>query len=74
MGLANFIIYRRHSFHDLDSVLLERRIPPQRLRIDVNLCGELLAQTRREEHLRNVASTLEVRRFVSRILQLDADV
>lgn len=51
---------RRHSFHDLsfDHV---RVILPERMRIDVGLCGQFLAMRRREEHLDNILACLQVR-------------
>ena len=51
---------RRHSFHDLSSFQHVRVLVPDRLRIDVALCGQLLAMQRREEHLENVVACLKV--------------
>lgn len=35
-------------------------LKPERMRIDVEICGQILVMTRREEHLRNVMECLKV--------------
>lgn len=51
---------RRHSFHDIPSFEHVRVLAPERMRIDVGLCGQLLVMRRREEHLENVLACLQV--------------
>ncbi|KAG6854767.1 hypothetical protein C0991_001194 [Blastosporella zonata] len=51
---------RRRSFHDLVSLRRMRIIPVEHMRVDVELAGQLLILTRREQHLQNVISCLEV--------------
>jgi hypothetical protein len=52
---------RRHSFHDLSSFGHVRVLHAERMRIDVELAGQLLIMLRREEHLQNVLACLQVR-------------
>lgn len=55
---------KRHTFHDLPSV---QHIPVHRadwMRIDVELCGQILMMRRREAHLEGVVKCLEVRTLV----------
>ncbi|KAF6762132.1 hypothetical protein DFP72DRAFT_957982 [Ephemerocybe angulata] len=56
---------RRRSFQDLDEfgevvVGAEQAAAVERMRVDVEMCGQVLVMTRREEHLRNVAACLEI--------------
>lgn len=44
----------RRSFDDADSLRGTRILPIERMRIDVELCGQALILRRREEHLANV--------------------
>lgn len=54
-----YIAYRR-SFHDIGSLRSMRILSPERMKIDVELCGQLLMMMRREEHLRNIIVCVEV--------------
>ncbi|KAF9009063.1 hypothetical protein BDQ17DRAFT_1422232 [Cyathus striatus] len=51
---------RRRSFHDMESFRGMHILRPEQMRIDVELCGQMLIISRREEHLRNVMECLEV--------------
>ncbi|KAI0068856.1 hypothetical protein BV25DRAFT_1792230 [Artomyces pyxidatus] len=51
---------RRRSFDDADSLRKMRVLPIERMKIDVDLCGQLLIMRRREAHLAGVVSTLHV--------------
>ncbi|EIN10634.1 hypothetical protein PUNSTDRAFT_84841 [Punctularia strigosozonata HHB-11173 SS5] len=51
---------RRRSFDDVDRLGDIRILPMDRMRIDVELCGQLLVMRRREEHLRNVVGCLQI--------------
>lgn len=55
---------RRRSFHDLSSLDDVQVLSIQRMRIDVELCGQSLIMLRREEHLKNVIATLQVSSFI----------
>ena len=48
------------SFHDLESLRGMTVLPIQRMRLDVELCGQLLIMYRRERHLQNVVACLHV--------------
>ncbi|KAI0765510.1 hypothetical protein BC629DRAFT_1596637 [Irpex lacteus] len=50
---------RCRSFDDVDALRGTRILPPERMRIDVELCGQTLMLRRREEHLQNVIACLE---------------
>ncbi|GJJ07467.1 hypothetical protein Clacol_001669 [Clathrus columnatus] len=50
---------RRHSAEDLSKLRRIDRVPLERLKIDVGLCGQYLIMKRREQHLQNVISFLE---------------
>ena len=50
---------RRRSFHDLSSLRDMRVLKIEQMRVDVELCGQLLIMARREEHLQNVMACLE---------------
>lgn len=52
---------RRRSFHDLDDFHEMPVLAPEWMRVDVEMCGQVLVMLRREEHLRNVVKCLEVR-------------
>lgn len=58
---VKFFHSRRRSFHDLSSLRDMRVLTPERMRIDVELCGQMLIMTRREQHLLNVLACLQVR-------------
>ncbi|KAG6919418.1 hypothetical protein DXG01_006301 [Tephrocybe rancida] len=51
---------RRRSFHDIASLRNMRIIPVEHMRVDVELSGQLLIMARREQHLQNVVSCLQV--------------
>ncbi|KAK2466228.1 hypothetical protein APHAL10511_001870 [Amanita phalloides] len=51
---------RRRSFHDSGSLEDMTVLTPEQMRIDVELCGQMLVMVRRQEHLRNVISCLQV--------------
>ena len=51
---------RRRSFHDLGSLQDMVILTPEQMRIDVELCGQMLTMVRRQEHLRDVISCLQV--------------
>ena len=50
---------RRRSFDDADDLADTRVLPIERMRIDVELCGQLLVMRRREAHLANVVACLQ---------------
>ncbi|KAG0709652.1 hypothetical protein DFH29DRAFT_885189 [Suillus ampliporus] len=52
-------IQRRHSFHDLDSFRDIRILRFEWMRIDVDLCGQLMVMRRREDHLKGVLGCLD---------------
>jgi hypothetical protein len=64
---------RRHSFHDVSSFGHIRVLPPDRMRIDVGLSGQLLVMLRREEHLQNVLACLRVRIYYFKVFVPPAD-
>lgn len=49
---------RRRSFDDADSQRLARILPIERMRIDIELAGQVLIMRRREAHLANVLACL----------------
>ncbi|TFK43512.1 hypothetical protein BDQ12DRAFT_622506 [Crucibulum laeve] len=51
---------RRRSFHELDSLRDMDILPLEHMRIDVELCGQVLIMIRREQHLQNVVECLQV--------------
>ncbi|TFK75888.1 hypothetical protein BDN72DRAFT_355244 [Pluteus cervinus] len=51
---------RRRSFHDLESFRDIYVLRKEQMRVDVDLCGQLLVMMRRDEHLRNVTAAVEV--------------
>jgi len=51
---------RRRSFHDLDTFRALEVLSPERMKIDVELCGQCLIMWRRETHLRNVVDFVRV--------------
>ncbi|KAI0053522.1 hypothetical protein FA95DRAFT_1600673 [Auriscalpium vulgare] len=51
---------RRRSFDDASALRHSRILPLDRMKIDVDLCGQLLIMQRREKHLAGVVSTLEI--------------
>lgn len=52
---------RRRSFHDLETFKGVEVLSLERMVIDVEICGQLLIASRREEHLENVAACIKVR-------------
>ncbi|PIL37168.1 hypothetical protein GSI_00860 [Ganoderma sinense ZZ0214-1] len=50
---------RRRSFDDAANLADTRILPIERMRIDVDLCGQLIIMRRREAHLANVVACLE---------------
>ncbi|KAF8655267.1 hypothetical protein AX16_003168 [Volvariella volvacea WC 439] len=51
---------RRHSFHDLEPFRGIHVLNCDQMRIDVDLCGQLLVMKRREEHLCNVIASVAI--------------
>ncbi|PPQ98561.1 hypothetical protein CVT24_004052 [Panaeolus cyanescens] len=51
---------RRRSFHDLATFKDVEVLAPERMRIDVEICGQLLIMWRRETHLQNVVRCVEL--------------
>ncbi|KAJ7095410.1 hypothetical protein B0H15DRAFT_1020241, partial [Mycena belliarum] len=52
---------RRRSWHQDPKSFKDLKIlTPERMRIDVALCGQVLIMTRREEHLENILACLQV--------------
>ena len=51
---------RRRSFHDLETFKGVEVLSLERMMIDVEICGQLLIASRREEHLENVAACIKV--------------
>ena len=52
------VLKRRRSFDDADELRGTRTLHVDHMRIDVELCGQLLVMRRREEHLANVLAVL----------------
>ncbi|KAG6335636.1 hypothetical protein ID866_3452 [Astraeus odoratus] len=50
---------RRHTFHDMDSIRFIRVLRLEWMRIDVELCGQIMVMRRREAHLQGVFECLE---------------
>ena len=50
---------RCRSSDDVDALRGTRILPPERMRIDAELCGQTLMLRRREQHLENVIACLE---------------
>lgn len=48
---------------DLSELPLTKKILPERLKIDVELCGQYLIMKRREQHLQHMISLLEASVF-----------
>ena len=51
---------RRRSFGDAGRLKGTRVLPIERMKIDVELCGQLLIMNRREKHLQNMINCMEV--------------
>lgn len=49
----------RRSFHDLESLRDMLVLTPEQMRIDVELCGQMLVMVRRQEHLHNITACLK---------------
>ncbi|KAI0650708.1 hypothetical protein C8Q79DRAFT_923901 [Trametes meyenii] len=66
---------RRRSFDDAADLADSRILPIERMRIDVELCGQLLVMRRREAHLANVLACLHAltHRLSTQNAQLHAD-
>lgn len=50
---------RRRSFDDAPDFANSHILPVERMRIDVELCGQLLVMRRREDHLGNIVACLQ---------------
>ncbi|THG94413.1 hypothetical protein EW026_g7057 [Hermanssonia centrifuga] len=50
---------KRRSFDDADALRGTRILPVDRMRIDAELCGQILVMRRREQHLANVLACLD---------------
>jgi len=57
----------RRSYHDLDSLRTIKVLSPEWMKLDVELCAQVLIMVRREEHLQNVVACLEVSRAMNAI-------
>ncbi|KAH6914895.1 hypothetical protein BKA70DRAFT_1141133 [Coprinopsis sp. MPI-PUGE-AT-0042] len=53
-------LMRRRSYQDLDDLRGTNVLTVERMRIDVEICGQVLVMLRREEHLRNVIACLKI--------------
>jgi len=62
--------FRRRSFDDASKLTRSRVLPVQRMKIDVELCGQLLVMRRREQHLEGVVACLHI--LTSRLSQMNA--
>ncbi|KAG6897456.1 hypothetical protein C0992_001456 [Termitomyces sp. T32_za158] len=51
---------RRRSFHDIDTLRGLRVMHIEHMRVDVELAGQFLIMSRREQHLQNVIACLQV--------------
>ncbi|KAI0269158.1 hypothetical protein BC834DRAFT_967810 [Gloeopeniophorella convolvens] len=63
-------ISRRRSFDDASRLIRLRVLPIDRMKIDVELCGQLLIMRRREQHLEGVVACMHV--LTSRLSQMNA--
>ncbi|KAI9512172.1 hypothetical protein F5148DRAFT_1008388 [Russula earlei] len=63
-------IGRRRSFDDASKLTRSRVLPVNRMKIDVELCGQLLVMRRREQHLDGVVACLHI--LTSRLSQMNA--
>jgi len=63
-------IQRRRSFDDASGLLRSRVLPVHCMKVDVELCGQLLVMRRREQHLEGVVSCLGI--LTSRLSQINA--
>ncbi|KAF9485336.1 hypothetical protein BDN70DRAFT_910221 [Pholiota conissans] len=59
-GVVGVDLRRRRSFHDLDTYRGVEVLSPERMAMDVEICGELLTMRRREEHLQNVLACVQI--------------
>ncbi|KAF9782829.1 hypothetical protein BJ322DRAFT_1072911 [Thelephora terrestris] len=57
--LINSQLQRRRSFADVNRLKGTRVLPIERMKIDVELCGQLLIMHRRENHLQNMIKCME---------------
>ncbi|KAF9534307.1 hypothetical protein CPB83DRAFT_844022 [Crepidotus variabilis] len=57
---AKFDPRRRRSFHNLDAFRDLEVLSPERMKIDVDICGQCLIMWRREAHLRNVVNCVQL--------------
>ncbi|CAA7259773.1 unnamed protein product [Cyclocybe aegerita] len=55
-----FDMKRRRSFHDLGTFHGIEVLSPERMRIDVDICGQVLTLLRREDHVRNVIKCVQL--------------
>ncbi|KAN0127457.1 hypothetical protein V8E53_010861 [Lactarius tabidus] len=63
-------ISRRRSFDDAQRLAKSRVLPVHHMKIDVELCGQLLVMRRREQHLEGVVACLHV--LTSRLSHMNA--
>ena len=64
------MLSRRRSFDDASGLPRSRVLPVQCMKIDVELCGQLLVMRRREQHLEGVVACLGI--LTSRLSQINA--
>jgi hypothetical protein len=64
------MLSRRRSFDDASGLPRSRVLPIQCMKIDVELCGQLLVMRRREQHLEGVVGCLGI--LTSRLSQINA--
>ena len=67
--LIRRFLSRRRSFDDASGLPRPRVISVQRMKIDVDLCGQLLVMRRREQHLESVVACLHI--LTSRLSQIN---
>ncbi len=64
------MLSRRRSFDDASGLPRSHLLPVQRMKIDVELCGQLLVMRRRQQHLESVVACLRI--LTSRLSQTNA--
>ena len=64
------MLSRRRSFDDASGLPRSRVLPVQCMKIDVELCGQLLVMRRREQHLEGVVACLGI--LTSQLSQINA--
>ncbi|KAH9006999.1 hypothetical protein EDB86DRAFT_2869465 [Lactarius hatsudake] len=63
-------VSRRRSFDDAQKLARSRILPVHHMKIDVELCGQLLVMRRREQHLEGVVACLRI--LTSRLSHMNA--